>query len=1515
MAAPVGIIVMWPGTNASIPSGWTRVTALDSKFPKGAAAAAEAGSTGGATTHSHTDGSHTHPIGSHSHSTYNTGAATGTGQDIYNTVTSTTGATSTHTHVVTPGAASGTSGASANQSSSSNLPTYSTVIYIQSNGTTDIPIDAVAFINDTSAPTGYRKADGTGGAPSYNGVYFYGASPGADAGSTGGALTTHTHTHDHGLGTHTHTASVGNPSATWNIWGTGSSPYTASSTHTHTISGASANASATSTGTATSSTGTIEPPYTTLLPVQATSSISAPQNLIVLWAGLIADIPTGWALCDGTNGTPDLREKYIKGNTAGAHSSGGAATHSHTYTAHTHTATHSHGAGTFSASTVTNDRTFVGGSTGVLVAANGHGHSVGSIPSGSATATSASPTVSTESNEPPYSTVQYIMKVGQTVSIDEYDASSAPSDVAVTRGAVTVSIDEYDASSVPPSIENIFYGTINEHTVSISGTAYLYPNDALIDRFLSGDFGNVVYEFKLYKTNEHLVRLEDISDKLVANTGSISAERGSIVGRTGQIELQDLDGIDLENHRFEIVIEYDFNGIPLEFKQGHFIGNVPTYGYSNIDTNIVLTLADIASLLTKPISHPVIIQANTNYTEALRTVASIAHFYRVAFPSTDLVTPNDFIWNPGTPWATVLSDLALGANMLPPWVCKSGFLRTRNRTSLEERAPDVVYTSDSDEVEGSRILIPPFNTTINQADLINEIIVQVNDPLRDPFWSTYYIENPESPVAIKPRKGIGNFTKYSYLTGEREGGYTPTQFKVTPTNVQAIQPHYFSDTYDLTNTVTIAAWVYLSPSDTRPRREFVCGWWDEGEEYAALAIGNQGFNDEIELVLLWNNATLGIYEAVFTVPNIPADGDTYLLAITLSDGGVVSDNLLRNSNWDGGSLAYWVNSSPASVTVTVTDLDPSPNELEVFFTDPGTSFSQEFVIEDSSSRTDSRYRYFIDFEYKITVAGGGVGNIAYQLYNETTESWGSVTNIVSSAVTVGTWTSKRAAIYSVLIGSNITKARLILYGTEPTSGNSSVFLRSVSFKKALVGDYHMTVYDRQGTQIGALALKLTTTDNYTSDNALVGLTSASIFKVGYANGYMIPSVGPRLAPLSVPVNDISVFYSYLYPDDLEPMAKGVWPTNIPFTAMFYDMDDPQGSPVNDHSARGFTLYPSLTNGQYDVDSYIVDMLPWVHLPLNDQIGATTALSGIGGVKGTYTGSPTLENASIVSNNTSTCVRLDGSTQYVTVDDDPRIRANETFSTVIFFKPDTLRIQGLIDKGNGVTNAWRIFMRDTAGSIAFDVDGGGTYAIQGNVETTTGGLNMVAVTYDHQTTTARLYVNGVLEGEITIPTCHAASAGALELAPSHTNRFDGYMQHFAYWNGVALTAEQIEELWMYATDAEVVSHDGLLYEVDVNDGADRFTATPFVINIPRMESQTQADLAAAYFAEEYASQYMRGEVNIGIDPRRCINEMAYLYIKDEDGNTVADGKWLIESWTMPLQIGGEMSMVFSRLEKF
>jgi microcystin-dependent protein len=57
------------------------------------------------------------------------------------------------------------------------------------------------------------------------------------------------------------------------------------------------------------------------------ASAALPQGCIVLWSGILGDIPGGWALCDGQNGTPDLRDRFVMGaggSTGNALATGGS---------------------------------------------------------------------------------------------------------------------------------------------------------------------------------------------------------------------------------------------------------------------------------------------------------------------------------------------------------------------------------------------------------------------------------------------------------------------------------------------------------------------------------------------------------------------------------------------------------------------------------------------------------------------------------------------------------------------------------------------------------------------------------------------------------------------------------------------------------------------------------------------------------------------------------------------------------------------------------------------------------------------------------------------------------------------------------------------------------------------------------------------------------------------------------------------------------------------------------------
>jgi hypothetical protein len=144
-----------------------------------------------------------------------------------------------------------------------------------------------------------------------------------------------------------------------------------------------------------------------------------PSGVIVMWSGTIATIPTGWFLCDGSNSTPDLRNRFIIAANA---DDGGAAKTAVTGSAtqsggtkdaivvsHTHTATvtdpgHSHTYNVFQGD---------GEDAGNNVRANDQSGRTGSV---STAVTNISVGISTtgssgtNQNLPPYYALAFIMK-------------------------------------------------------------------------------------------------------------------------------------------------------------------------------------------------------------------------------------------------------------------------------------------------------------------------------------------------------------------------------------------------------------------------------------------------------------------------------------------------------------------------------------------------------------------------------------------------------------------------------------------------------------------------------------------------------------------------------------------------------------------------------------------------------------------------------------------------------------------------------------------------------------------------------------------------------------------------------------------------------------------------------------------------------------------------------------------------------------------------------------------------
>lgn len=398
-----GVIFIWSGTHALIPSGWSRVNSFDDGiFPKGTDASTNPNTTGGAATHTHTSPAHSHTTAqAHTHTITIPNGSGGLG-----TSTGSNTDANTHNHsTVTSGAVGSfsTSSVAATYGAFSNNPPFYSVIYVTPTIATSVIPSGIVCLAD-AAITGMNICDGTASTPNLVDKYLNGAATGADAGTTGGSLTnTHALSHTHTT-SHVHAAvtspnspgsGVGSQASGANIVNTGA--------HNHSVSLLAATPSTTDNVTLAESAETVEPAYTKLLAVQAPSASRAPLGIIALWTGLLSAIPGGWVLCDGTNGTIDMRSRHLKitGTVGAVGATGGSNTHTHASQNHSHTVAHTH------TQSLGHSNVRGSGGSGATAASSATTHSV-TTDSVNLVIDNAATTADSSSNEPTYRTVAFI---------------------------------------------------------------------------------------------------------------------------------------------------------------------------------------------------------------------------------------------------------------------------------------------------------------------------------------------------------------------------------------------------------------------------------------------------------------------------------------------------------------------------------------------------------------------------------------------------------------------------------------------------------------------------------------------------------------------------------------------------------------------------------------------------------------------------------------------------------------------------------------------------------------------------------------------------------------------------------------------------------------------------------------------------------------------------------------------------------------------------------------------------
>lgn len=156
-----------------------------------------------------------------------------------------------------------------------------------------------------------------------------------------------------------------------------------------------------------------------LYPILQTSAATTnpfTTGMIIIWSGSIGSIPTGWVLCNGSNGTPDLRDRFVvaAGSTYSVGQTGGSANAivvSHTHTATSTDSGHIHG----QTWTSPDDFNLGGEPPGAVIAPDNNRYGSFNNNTNTGTANISTTIASTGSsgtgaNLPPYYALAYIMK-------------------------------------------------------------------------------------------------------------------------------------------------------------------------------------------------------------------------------------------------------------------------------------------------------------------------------------------------------------------------------------------------------------------------------------------------------------------------------------------------------------------------------------------------------------------------------------------------------------------------------------------------------------------------------------------------------------------------------------------------------------------------------------------------------------------------------------------------------------------------------------------------------------------------------------------------------------------------------------------------------------------------------------------------------------------------------------------------------------------------------------------------
>jgi microcystin-dependent protein len=737
-----GIIAMWNGS--SIPTGWEVVTAANNRFVMGTSTGEIPGVLGGTSSHSHiyTDiPIHNHGYTStlsatHSHS-YTGGGSTAnkgtSGSDIrtlYPDSQSTIGGSiSNHVHTVNPTGYS----ICYTEVTGNVYPPFQTVTYIKKVSATAVyPAGLIVISTGGTIPSGWVRCDGSNGTPDLRGDFLMGSlSPGSTGGSTSHnhmytQVPYHTHSMQSDGGVHYHSAYQSTMYVQADTWATFaydvvvaalSESSTVHISHSHSVPTVGSSPCYTQ--------SSLHIPYYTavdfLMNTQDTASL--PVGVVALWDGAASSIPYGWAASDGTYGTIDLRNRFVRGRVSEAiGTTGGSSSHTHTYTTvpqHAHSispgdAYHTHQMYEYGG-LAAGAETLLGLGSTVYVEAGSrtttstsysHHHYINS-------AGVSNPNTQSASNNPPYIKLTYIKCIDYEADAPNF--ISTPNDRALEYGYTSESITWTVTDSHPDT-----------YTINLLGSGMVVPptywgSGSPITYFIPNGFGvgSYTYQIELLdkygrpSTDSVTLTVQDTTNPILTQVPTpLTVE----LGYTGQSFSWTATDLNPSTYSIELIGDEIVVG-PTAWTSGNsVVYNIPdgfgpgTYTYEITYLDLYANpVSDDVSFSVQDTTTPTIVSAPSDVVIELGDTGPFLSWdvtdpypgtYSIDVDGVPLVT--DVVWSSGTPIEYDTDPLSLGVGIYGYTLNVSdvfgNFILNSTTVTVEDTIAPVIESEPSDIV-------------------------------------------------------------------------------------------------------------------------------------------------------------------------------------------------------------------------------------------------------------------------------------------------------------------------------------------------------------------------------------------------------------------------------------------------------------------------------------------------------------------------------------------------------------------------------------------------------------------------------------------------------------------------------------------------------------------------------------------------------------------------------------------------------------------------------------------------